>query len=110
MIGRVFRRVQRLEQVPVFGPEPVGEAGMDELNVRYGLQLAGHNGSVIWGEKSSPAMKYSGDLASPQAFIGAGSYGAKQGATPPGLAGVLPNTVTPDNVTGAMQSMFPAVP
>jgi len=103
-----FRRRTEAYTAVVLGPEPVGEAGATAIGLQYGLNLAGFNGSVRWGEAAS--LKFSGYAASPQALIGAGSYGANRTPTPVGLEGALPNTFTPPGLPGALQSMYPTVP
>jgi hypothetical protein len=94
--------IRRIIEV-IYGPEPIGEAGIERLATYNRMELSGQPGGGFphFGMKGEANMTFTGLVASPQTFQGQAQMGATTGFTvqeypalpspdaPPALPGVI---------------------
>ena len=77
---RTFRSPRAVVREIIYGPEPVGRAGAAMLERYSHGQLDGgrFDGFPHYGMKGSPALSFTGYVASPQRFQGRAQIGASK--------------------------------
>lgn len=108
MTQKGFRQSIRRAIELVYGPEPIGQAGIERLAAYNRMELSGMPGGGLphFGMKGEANMTYTGLVASPQSFQGQAQMGSNANFTVQAFP-ALPNDFAPPALPASMDLMDP---
>ena len=89
----------------IYGPEPIGVAGMDRLMGYNQRMLSGSGTRPYWGLNGSPELTENGPAVNPQ-FNGNVLVAAQGNSIPVEQAAALPSGRVPSKVSSAVSPQF----